>query len=178
MENEETMSQVEKTISEAPVVEMADVSDDEEEDEVAVEAPKIEPEDNHDSGKIVLQRQFFEAIVRAASVKYAAGSDLPNLAVKLEHLFKNNLIPMAVKNRSKSVEEVKEWRLADKVFEADDIAKPLAEVFAYFSTKAGTLLGGRKDETLKFSELIDMLKRAKLLEEPGSQSNEANVSMK
>lgn len=91
-------------------------------------------------------------------------------------MFKNNLIPMAVKNRSKSVEEVKEWRLADKVFEADDIAKPLAEVFAYFSTKTGALLGGRKDETLKFSELVDMLKRAKLLEE--GQPDDAKVSMK
>ena len=80
-------------------------------------------EDNHDPFKIVLQRQFFEAIARAAAVKFASGcDDLPTLSAKLDHLFKNNLIPLAVKNRSKTVEQVKEWRLVEKVFEDETIA--------------------------------------------------------
>ena len=55
--------------------------------------------------RIVLQRQFFEAIVRAASVKSANRADLPTLADKLENLFKVKLIPNATKNKAKSVEE-------------------------------------------------------------------------
>jgi hypothetical protein len=34
-----------------------------------------------------LQRQFFEAIARSASVKFANRADLPTLAEKLEVLF-------------------------------------------------------------------------------------------
>jgi hypothetical protein len=53
----------------------------------------------------VLQRQFFEAIVRAAAVKYANRSDLPTLADKVEQLFKTKLNPNATKNKAKSAEE-------------------------------------------------------------------------
>jgi len=53
----------------------------------------------------VLQRQFFEALVRAASIKLANRSDLPSLSDKLEQLFKLKLIPNASKNKAKSLEE-------------------------------------------------------------------------
>lgn len=53
----------------------------------------------------MLQRQFFEAIVRAASVKFANKAELPTLADKLEHLFKNKLIPNATKNKAKPLED-------------------------------------------------------------------------
>ena len=52
-----------------------------------------------------MQRQFFETIVRAASVKYANKADLPTLAEKLENLFKVKLAPNATKNKAKSVED-------------------------------------------------------------------------
>jgi len=55
--------------------------------------------------KIVLQRQFFEAIVRAASVKYANNTELSSLAEKVEFLFKKHLIPFAGKNKAKNVED-------------------------------------------------------------------------
>lgn len=121
--------------------------------------------------KIVLQRQFFEAVARAASVKFASGvgcDNLPNLAAKLGFLFENNMKPLAVKNRSKSVEQVREWRLAEKVFESEDYAEGLLEVFRYFSAKEGNTVGGRRDETLTFHELLEMLRRAKLLQEVGA----------
>lgn len=38
-------------------------------------------------------------------VKFSNSDDLATLSQKLEHLFKNNLIPMAGKNKAKSVEE-------------------------------------------------------------------------
>lgn len=62
-------------------------SSDEEEEENAAELHKklgIQPEDVHDELKIVLQRQFFEAIVRAASVKYSNSNEHGTLAEKLE----------------------------------------------------------------------------------------------
>ena len=66
----------------------------------------IEPDDIHSSTKVVLQRQFFEAVVRAASVKYANSSELSTLAQKLDHLFNVHLSPMiASKNKAKSNEE-------------------------------------------------------------------------
>ena len=55
--------------------------------------------------RVVLQRQFFEAIVRAASVKYSNRSDLPTLADKLDALFKNKLSLNATKNKAKTPEE-------------------------------------------------------------------------
>lgn len=164
----------------------SNISDDEDEDEVPAATPEgenaceVEPEDTHDAMKIVLQRQFFEAITRAASVKFASGigcEDLPNLALKLNHLFENNMKPLAVKNRSKSVEQVKEWRLAEKVFDSDDYDESLLEVFRYFSSKEGNTSGGRKDETLTFQELLDMLRRAKLLQEVGSTPVQSPISI-
>ena len=122
-------------------------------------------EDNHDPCKIVLQRQFFEAVARAAAVKYASGFDnLPTLSAKLDHLFKNNLIPLAVKNRSKTVEQVKEWRLVEKVFEDEAMAQALTSVYQHFSAKKGNTQGGRLEETITLDELLDMLRRAKLID--------------
>lgn len=83
-------------------------SSDEEEEENAVELHKklgIQPDDVHDEMKIVLQRQFFEAIVRAASVKYANNTELTTLSEKLETLFKRHLVPYAGKNKAKNAED-------------------------------------------------------------------------
>ena len=83
-------------------------SDDEEEDENTEELHKrlgIEPDDIHQSVKVVLQRQFFEAVVRAASVKYSNSSELNNLAQKLDYLFDKHLCPMVGKNKAKLPEE-------------------------------------------------------------------------
>jgi hypothetical protein len=85
----------------------ASSSDDEKEDEEnAAELHKklgIEPDDVHDEMKIVLQRQFFEAIVRAAYVKYQ--NEPGTLDQKLQKLFDQHLVPMVGKNKAKSVED-------------------------------------------------------------------------
>lgn len=83
-------------------------SDEEEEEENLEELHKrlgIEPDDIHFSQKVILQRQFFEAVVRAASVKYSNSCELHTLAQKLETLFNTHLVPMVGKNKSKSPEE-------------------------------------------------------------------------
>lgn len=142
-----------------------DISDDEDETE-QTEANDPDAEDTHDSLKIVLQRQFFEVVVRAAAVKYACGGDgaeqLPTLAMKLDHLFQHNYKPMAIKNKCKSQEEEKAFKVADKVF--DEYQDKLSQVFHHFSKKSGNVKNGRKDTTLEIDELIDMLKKANLLE--------------
>lgn len=155
---------------EAPKKE-SNISDDEDEDEVVPsheQAADIDLEDTHDALKIVLQRQFFEAVARAASVRYASGMDsdsLPTLADKLTHIFENNLKPMAVKNKSKAVEEVKAFKLADKIF--DDYGDQLKNVFEFFSIKSkppANVFNGRWDITIKVNELLDMLRKANLLD--------------
>lgn len=62
----------------------------------------IEPEDVHGASRIVLQRQFFEAVVRAAYVRYANHLELPTLAEKLDHFIKSKLIPNAGKTKAKT----------------------------------------------------------------------------
>jgi hypothetical protein len=80
-------------------------SSDEDEDDDILGSDSIQAEDIHLPAKVVLQRQFFEAIVRAASVKYSNRSDLPTLADKLDALFKNKLSVNATKNKAKTPEE-------------------------------------------------------------------------
>ena len=65
----------------------------------------IELEDIHSPSKVILQRQFFEAIVRACYVKYANDAELPTLAAKLVHMFKTKMNPLSCKNKSKSSED-------------------------------------------------------------------------
>ena len=65
----------------------------------------VEPEDLHSPKKVILQRQFFEAIVRAAAVAYENDQSLPKLSDKLEFVVKNHLLPFAQKYKSKSAED-------------------------------------------------------------------------
>ena len=69
---------------------------------------------------------------------------------------------MAIKNKCKSQEEEKAFKVADKVF--DEYQDKLTQVFHHFSKKSGNVKNGRKDTTLEIDELIDMLKKANLLE--------------
>lgn len=161
----------EAAAKEGPPARVNNISDDEEEDEVAEninEEKDLDLEDTHEALKIVLQRQFFEAVARAAAVKYASGMNseaLPTLSHKLDYLFEHNLKPLAVKNKSKTAEEVKTFKLADKVFE--EYGEHLDRVFKFFSAKAkppANVLNGRLDVTLKVDELLDMLRKANLLD--------------
>lgn len=72
--------------------------------------------------------------MRAASVKYANSSELTTLAQKLENLFNVHLSPMiASKNKAKSNEEEKQFKVTECVFEEFD--GPLRTVFKYFSKR-------------------------------------------
>ena len=77
----------------------------------------IPAEDVHNASKVILQRQFFEALVRAAAVKYANNSELPTLSQKLEHLFKNQLVPFATKNKAKGSDDDKNFKIGESVFQ-------------------------------------------------------------
>jgi len=115
----------------------ADDSDFSEEDESVMDLQTqlgIEPEDIHSSTKVVLQRQFFEAVVRAAMLRYSNDSELKTLAQKLEHLFRNKLVPLAGKNKAKTAEEDKNFKIGEKVF--DEYETALRTVFKYFSKKS------------------------------------------
>jgi len=70
-----------------------------------IEKLGIEAEDLHGASKVVLQRQFFEVIVRAAYIKYANNSELPTLADKLDFMIKTKLVPNAGKSKAKTAED-------------------------------------------------------------------------
>lgn len=130
----------------------------------------IEPDDIHSATKIVLQRQFFEAIVRAASARYANDSSLPSLAHQLDHLFETKLKPLAGKNKAKTPEEEKNFKIAETVFEAYD--SQLKQVFKYFSSKSSkTSTFGQLDITLTVGDLLNMLTKCKLIREDEDVEN-------
>ena len=145
-------------------------SDEEEEEENLEELHKrlgIEPDDIHSASKVVLQRQFFEAVVRAASVKYANSSELTTLAQKLDHLFNAHLTPMiASKNKAKSPEEEKQFKVTESVFDEYDV--PLRTVFKYFSKRQLAPYSIRSDITLEVAELLNLLQKSKLIDAPTS----------
>lgn len=92
---------------------------------------------------------FFEAVVRATAVKFASGSPDPKLQTlsqQLDHMFRNNFVPFAVKNKTRTVEDEKALKLADKIF--DEYSSDIETVFVYFSQSSGKVKYGRKDVTL------------------------------
>lgn len=121
----------------------------------------VEAEDIHLASKVILQRQFFEAIVRSASVKFSNRGDLPTLSEKLDHLFSTKLVENATKNKAKSVEEEKSFKIAEKVFE--ELEKPLKEVFVHFSKRKSSSFG-IEDITLEVDEIINLFKKAEILD--------------
>ena len=114
---------------------LEDESEANKEDANLLQSLGIEAEDVHGPSKVVLQRQFFEAIVRAAYVKYNNCSELPTLADKLDHMFKTKLVPNAVKTKIKSSEEEKNFKLAESVI---DEYEQLWTVFQYFGRQKST----------------------------------------
>lgn len=144
----------------------ANLSDDEDETQEAIDAQALsQADDVHDPSKLVLQRQFFDAVVRAASVKFSSGkggADLQTLSLQLEHLFKNNFASLAVKNKSKSVEDDKAFRVADKVF--GEYSDKLTQVFNFFSQASHQLKNGKQDATISVDQIIELLTKANLLD--------------
>lgn len=131
----------------------------EEEDEGAPGG--IPAEDTHNATKVILQRQFFEALVRAAAVKYANNSELPTLSQKLEHLFKHQLVPFATKNKAKGADDDKNFKIGESVF--SEYNEQLRIVFKYFSqkqqakqSKSNALFGMKEDITLDVTEVINL----------------------
>lgn len=131
-----------------------------EDDASLIEKLGIEPEDVHGPSKVVLQRQFFEVIVRAAYIKYNNNADLPTLADKLDHMFKTKLVPNATKTKIKSSDEEKNFKLAEGVI---DEYEQLWTVFEYFG-KQSTTNNLQKDATLTVGDLLNMFYKAKILD--------------
>lgn len=96
-----------ESINESPKISMRNEVKmlDEESDEEHPEGLAIEPEDLHSPVKIILQRQFFEAVVRAVAVAFANDISILKLNEKLDYAMKNFLVPFAQKNKSKSSED-------------------------------------------------------------------------
>jgi len=118
-----------------------------------------------------LQRQFFEAIVRACYVNYSNNAELSTLSQKLDDMFKSKLNTLAGRNKAKTAEEEKNFKIAEKAFVEFD--NELRTVFKYFSKKqknqnSANALFLQEDITLDLSELINLFSKAKLI---GSKQN-------
>lgn len=81
---------------------------DEEEEEEAEDLSQmfnVDVEDIHNATKVILQRQFFESIVRASAIKFGNRAELKTLAEKVETMFKTKLVPLCGKNKAKTPED-------------------------------------------------------------------------
>ena len=99
--------------------------------------------------------------MRAAYVKYNNCAELPTLADKLDHMFKNKLVPNAIKTKIKSSDEEKNFKLAENVME--EYSQQLHCVFDYFGRQRQTN-SLHRDATLTVGDLLNMFKKAKILE--------------
>ncbi len=153
----------ESAIKKPEGVEELDSDEEEEEDAEAIGSMfNVEAEDIHLALKVVLQRQFFEAVTRCAAVKFANRSDLPTLADKVDTLFKSKLMPHAGKSKAKSPEEEKSFKIAEKVF--DEYDENIRAVFKFFSKKGKAASFGIEDITLEVDDLINLFKKTDLLD--------------
>jgi len=67
-----------------------------------------------------------------------------------------------VKNKSKTQEDDKAFKTADKVF--DEYSDSLCSVFSYFSKNGNRMKNGRIDNTIQIEQLFDLLRTSNLLE--------------
>lgn len=142
----------------------SDFSEEEEDGEIDL-GDDIKPEDVHDATKVILQRQFFESLIRAAAVKYANNAEMASLSDKVEALFNFKLLPLATKNKAKSSEDDKNFKIAESVFVQYE--EQLRTVFKYFCKKASSakqatggpagIFGLKEDVTLDVTEIINLL---------------------
>jgi len=157
----------------------SDFSEEEEDGEVDL-GDDIKPEDVHDATKVILQRQFFEALIRAAAVKYANNAEMASLSDKVEALFNHKLVPLATKNKAKSAEDDKNFKIAESVFVQYE--EQLRIVFKYFCKRASSakqaaggpagIFGLKEDVTLDVTEIINLLQKSNLLDEKKLKTHE------
>jgi hypothetical protein len=137
-----------------------DMLDSDSEEEIE-EFMELDAENLHDSTKVILQRQFFDVIVRACHVAYANTTNFNTLSEKLEHMMKHHCSPFATKNKAKSPDDEKNFKLAEKVF--DMLDKEINELFNSISKKDGKPVFGVIDRTIEVEDLVRFLKRIELL---------------
>lgn len=125
------------------------------------EFAELDADNLHDSTKAILQRQFFEAIVRACHVSYANTPSLKNLAEKLDDMMKNHCAPFATKNKAKTPEEEKVFKSTDKIFEM--VNNELEELFNSISKKDGKPVFGVIDRTIEIEDLVRFFKKIDIL---------------
>lgn len=87
-------------------------------------------------------------------------SELSTLSEKLETLFKKKLCPLATKNKAKTPDEEKQFRISEKVFE--EFKDQLSAIFKHFSRKTSSF--GFEDVTLEVDDLINMFKKTGMLD--------------
>ena len=100
---------------------------------------------------MILQRQFFEAIVRAVSLSFANEPNMTCLSEKMDYAFTNHFLPRSGKNRTKNLDEEqslfpKYFKLSEKVFEM--YAKEMEEVFHGIASRKAKIIPGLFETTI------------------------------
>ena len=137
-----------------------DMLDSDSEEEIE-EFMEVDAENLHDSKRAILQRQYFDAIVRACHAAYANTTRFNNLAEKLDDMMKNHLAPFATKNKAKTPDDEKNFKLSEKVF--DMLEKEVNELFISISKKEVKPAFGVIDRTIDVEDLVRFFNKIELL---------------
>jgi len=71
------------------------------------------------------------------------------------------------------VEEEKAFKVADKIF--TEYKEPLQNVFKFFSSSANRVKNGKADVTIQVVELLDMLRKANLVDHKNTEITTEDV---
>ena len=137
-----------------------DMLDSDSEDEIE-EFEELDAENLHESTKVILQRQFFEAIVRACHVSYSNTSNFKTLSDKLNDMMQNHCATQANKNKAKTKDEEKLFKKAESVFDKFDTQ--INEIFNVISKKDSKPVFGVIDRTIEVEDLVRFLRRIEVL---------------
>jgi len=142
-------------------------------EEVILTELEPEPEDIHNPKYPILQRQFYEGIVRMAYVYYSESNQYSNLYEKVNALFNDKLTPHAGKKLVKTEEEEKSFKLCYSI--AQQNSKELKRIFSSFQIQQKNRIFNKEDSTILGSDFIKILKLANVI--PGKISEEVAFSL-
>mmetsp|Transcript_5522 Transcript_5522/g.6080 ORF Transcript_5522/g.6080 Transcript_5522/m.6080 type:complete len:522 (+) Transcript_5522:1-1566(+) len=138
-----------------------DVGSSDEEFDEDEDHPDDELDDVHKADRPILMRQFVEAVVRVAALKYETDRECPTLAARLKKLLSINLLPNADKNRAKTHEEEVSFEAAQAALE--EYSPDLLELFSNFSKNDRSHINGHHDTTIEIREFLTVLRETDII---------------
>jgi len=140
--------------------------------QAALSSPLDASRDVHDPTRPILYREFVEAIVRIANMRYSETESLPSVAVRTEYLLHNQIQDKPL--RELDVDDVQNFA---KVFDNHD--SDLRALFQKFANadRSFLMLDARHDSTMTMMEFLRCLRHLQVLGAKISMRDAISVSL-